>query len=181
MEDSGRTVLPVEGDATPHVSEAQSFSVKKVNDKSVKFLNGAPQTKENDFHAVGSIARLPGGKEETGPLGPASFLATLQDSDIVTWTKETLKEKDGTTTDVYYPKVRKGSELMTPGGSPTFAGVRSNVLSKKLDFLSLMLALFLRNGFAAAHLDPVLHGEGSVGRAKVDDRRHRCDRGCFTC
>ena len=41
-----------------------------------------------------------------------------------------------------YPKPRKGSDLLMPGASPTFAGVRSTENMKKLDFLSLMLALF---------------------------------------
>ncbi len=107
-----------------------------------RLANGRPQSRENDLHAVGSVLKLPDGKTNTGPLGPASFLATLQNSTVTTWPKETIKEADGSTTDVYYPKDVKGADLLTPGGSPTFAGVRSNVLSKKLDFLSLMLALF---------------------------------------
>ncbi len=108
-----------------------------------KYVNGKLQSKDNDLMAVGTIASLPGGVTSTGPLGPASFLSTLQGSKVVTWASEVLPaEKDGSKTTVYYPVIRAGSELLTPGGSPTFAGVRSNVLSKKLDFLSLMLALF---------------------------------------
>src|SRR5207247_1850348 len=42
----------------------------------------------------------------------------------------------------YVPVIRDGSDLLTPGGSPTFKGVRSAKLTDKLDFLSLMLALF---------------------------------------
>jgi cation/acetate symporter len=140
VEDSGRTVLPLAPiDATPHVSEAQSLTTGK---DGKKLVNGVPQSMANDLHPVGSIATLPGGQTSTGPLGPASFLSTLQNSEVVTWSKETIAEKDGSTTDIYYPKVRKGAELLTPGGSPTFSGVRSNILSKKLDFISLMLALF---------------------------------------
>jgi cation/acetate symporter len=127
------------GPDVPILSECQTLTTTK---EGKKLVNGQPQTKDNDLKPVGSIASLPGGKEETGPLGPASFLATLQNSEVVTWAKETIAEKDGSSTDVYYPKVRKGSELLTPGGSPTFAGIRSKVLSRKLDFLSLMLALF---------------------------------------
>ncbi len=133
----GKMPLPP-GDPLSIISEAQTFSITK---EKQRLVNGQPQTKDNDLHAVGSIGRLPNGNTETGPLNPASFLATLQDSDIVTWAKETTTDPDGPI-DIYYPVVRKGSELLTPGGSPTFAGVRTNVLSKKLDFLSLMLALF---------------------------------------
>ena len=140
VEDSGRDKIPAApADAAPRVSEAQALTVTK---SGKKLVNYEPQSKENDLHPVGSVASLPGGQTSTGSLGPASFLSTLQNSEVVIWTKETITEKDGSSTDIYYPKVRKGSDLLTPGGSPTFAGVRSNVLSKKLDFLSLMLALF---------------------------------------
>ena len=36
----------------------------------------------------------------------------------------------------------EGSELLLPGGSPTFKGIRSPNLTDRLDFVSLMLALF---------------------------------------
>jgi cation/acetate symporter len=39
--------------------------------------------------------------------------------------------------------VRRGEDLLLPGASPTFRGVRGEDTSKKLDILSLMLALFL--------------------------------------
>ena len=45
-------------------------------------------------------------------------------------------------TTVYYPKLTPGSEVLAPGNSPTFNGVRSETRSDKLNFLSLMLALF---------------------------------------
>jgi len=105
-------------------------------------VNGKLQSKENDLHPVGTVAALPGGKRETGPLGPLEFISTLQNSTIVTWAKENRKESNGDASTVYYPVEKKGSDLLMPGASPTFAGVRSPSLVKKLDFLSLMLALF---------------------------------------
>lgn len=36
----------------------------------------------------------------------------------------------------------QGSELLLPGGSPTFKGIRSENITDRLDFVSLMLALF---------------------------------------
>jgi cation/acetate symporter len=39
--------------------------------------------------------------------------------------------------------VSTGASLLTAGGSPTFAGLRSDSTVAKIDFLSLMLALFL--------------------------------------
>jgi cation/acetate symporter len=108
-----------------------------------KLINGRPQSANNDMTPIGTIASLPGGISSTGPVGPLEYLRMLQQSRIYTWTSETLpSERDGSKTTVYYPVEKKGSDLLTPGGSPTFAGVRSSSLPKKLDFLSLMLALF---------------------------------------
>jgi len=104
-------------------------------------VNGRPQSEKNDLHPVGTVAALPDGKRETGPLGPLEFISTLQNSKIVTWSKEVKKTPEGELT-IYYPVEKKGSDLLMPGASLTFAGVRSNSLFKKLDFLSLMLALF---------------------------------------
>ncbi|MGH7177829.1 MAG: cation acetate symporter [Tepidisphaeraceae bacterium] len=77
----------------------------------------------------------------TGSLGPMSFLRTFNDSRIVI-EKINPKYREGgeqprTTTDV-----RDGQDLLTAGSSPTFEGVRSQKLTDKLDFISLMLALF---------------------------------------
>src|SRR4029450_11175786 len=57
------------------------------------------------------------------------------------WGAERGVEEGGPTT-VYYQKVTRGDDLMVAGASPTFAGVRSAKIFDKLDFLSLMLALF---------------------------------------
>jgi cation/acetate symporter len=107
-----------------------------------RIINGKPQSAENDLRPVGHISKLPGDRESTGPLGPLSFISNIQNSTIVTWSKDTLTGADGSKIDVYRQIHRDGSDLLTPGASPTFAGVRSNSLFKKLDFLSLMLALF---------------------------------------
>src|SRR5690606_26212878 len=79
----------------------------------------------------------------TGPIGPLQFLAVLQESQIVVWEKDqNIRDTDGSVTTVFYPRVRTGEDLLTPGSSSLFAGVRSDDWRKKLDFLSLMLALF---------------------------------------
>jgi cation/acetate symporter len=121
---------------------AQALTVKK---DGTRFVNGLPQGSgqgKADLFPVGSVEQLPDSVSETGSLGPASLLSTLQRSRVVTWQSEAVKYPDGSTTTVYYQRVISGADLLTPGGSPTFAGVRSNSLPKKLDFLSLMLALF---------------------------------------
>jgi cation/acetate symporter len=106
--------------------------------------------------SVGAIESLPGGVERTGPLSPAAFLSALQDSVIVQWPSEKIPEADGSVTTVYYPKRVAGASLMQPGGY--FKGIQGELpeltetqqsrdefkkaLFSRLDFISLMLALF---------------------------------------
>jgi cation/acetate symporter len=97
---------------------------------------------EPELHPVGYVQSLPGGITETGPLSAVGFLRTLQDSTVVLWRSEKLVHGDGSETTVYYPKPTPGGEVLRPGEHPTFRGIRSEKFSDKLNFLSLMLALF---------------------------------------
>jgi cation/acetate symporter len=123
-------------------------------DKQETIVNGLPHGKgegQADFKAVGNVFDLPlssvGNASDvgtaTGPLGPLQFFAVLQEADIIVWQKELpITDEDGSTTTIYYPQPRKGADLLTPGSSKLFEGVRSADWKEKLDFLSLMLALF---------------------------------------
>jgi cation/acetate symporter len=111
-------------------------------------VNGALRTRENQLDArlraeygtgFGSVAALPDGATSTGPLGPITYLETFADSTVTTWKKAT----DGAGVTTFTPVERKGADLLLPGANPTFKGVRDDSLVAKLDFLSLMLALFL--------------------------------------
>jgi len=95
---------------------------------------------EPELHPVGHISKLPGGVDKTGPVGPLSFFSTLQESEVILWGSEKVKEADGTTTTVYFQKPTPGSQVLKPG--EYFSGIRSRNLFDKLNFLSLMLALF---------------------------------------
>src|ERR1043165_2755695 len=53
-----------------------------------------------------------------------------------------VDESDKSTTTIYYPKIAAGKDLLLPGNSPSFAGIKSEKLTDKLNFISLMLALF---------------------------------------
>jgi cation/acetate symporter len=79
---------------------------------------------------IATITRLPGGAQSTGPLGPLAYISTFQNSDIA------LVSKTGTA------QLTTGNSMLVPGASPTFKGVRSARFFDKLDFLSLMIALF---------------------------------------
>ena len=113
--------------------------------KGTVIVNGRPQGKqpgEPDFYPVGTFSKLPDGAQKTGALGPMSFFTTFQKSETILWGNEKIKNGDGTETTVYFQKPTKGTEVLMPGGSPTFKGIKSPKLADKLDFFSLMLALF---------------------------------------
>jgi cation/acetate symporter len=110
-----------------------------------KLVNGRPRGRgpgETDLQTVGYAAKLPGGVEQTGALGPFEFLRTMQESEVILWSSDRVVEPGGGATVVYYQKPTPGSDFMTPGSSPTFRKVRGEKFTDKLDFLSLMLALF---------------------------------------
>ena len=102
-------------------------------------IDGIVQSKDHDLRPVGTISSLPGGKKSTGPLRPLEFLSVLEDSTVITWTAKKRIDENGTHT-TYSPVERKGSELLQPGGA--FKGLTTGRLVDKLDFVSLMLALF---------------------------------------
>jgi cation/acetate symporter len=126
-----------EGQITLH--EAQTVTITEDGEK---LINGKPQSKENDLHPVGRVSKLPGDKKSSGPVGLLSFFSILQESEVVLWRNEKVKNEDGTSTTVYYQKPTAGSRVLRPGEHPKFAGIRSDKFSDKLNFISLMLALF---------------------------------------
>jgi len=91
---------------------------------------------------VGHVSKLPGGLSKTGPLGPLEFLSTLEKSEVVLWNSKKTIAEDGSVTITYTPKPTPGSEVLRPGQHPKFRGIRSDQFADKLNFLSLMLALF---------------------------------------
>lgn len=110
-------------------------------------VNGKPKgTKrgEPELHPVGHVSQLPGGVTKTGPLSPAGYFATLQQSEVVLWREDPqpVKQADGSVVTIYNQKLTPGSEVLRPGETAAFKGIRSPLLKDKVNFLSLMLALF---------------------------------------
>jgi cation/acetate symporter len=108
-------------------------------------VNGLPKGAgpgEGRLAPVGFVSRLPGGIQSTGPVGPLEFFSVLQQSEVLLTATQTTREPDGSTVTTYTPKPTPGSQVLRPGEHPTFQGIRSERLFDKLNFLSLMLALF---------------------------------------
>jgi len=143
---------------TPEV-EAMKPQTVTVTAGHEKLVNGIPQSATNDLRPVGQVVALAGGAEKTGPVGPFGFLAAMHDAKVVVHDSKITKGDDGSTTITYTPRIVDGSKLLVAGASPTFKGVQGRIpevdpakpetaLARKksilgrLDFISLMLALF---------------------------------------
>jgi cation/acetate symporter len=117
--------------------EAQVIEVMK---DGTELYNGAPKS-EGKFYAVGHISELKlNGKSvtKTGPVDPSEFLSVINNSTIVRWPSEKFSDGDTKVT-VYYQKYVKGKDLLRPGIKFKVGGS----LKENLNFISLMLALFL--------------------------------------
>jgi len=122
--------------------EAQTRMVRTDQPDLVNGLEKGDEKGEPELHPVVWVSSLPDGQQKTGPLSMTSFFSTMQQSEVVVWRNEKVKEADGSTTTVYYQKKTPGSEVLRPGEHPKFAGIRGDDIWGKLNFLSLMLALF---------------------------------------
>ena len=110
-----------------------------------KEIDGAPNGRESgerELQPIGHLSKLPGGETSTGPLGPISFFTTIGDSEVILWGSTTITNPKGPKTTVYYQKPTAGNRVLRPGEHPKFAGIRGESFGDKLNFLSLMLALF---------------------------------------
>jgi cation/acetate symporter len=128
-------------DARPEAVLEQTMITQKGQPVIVNGKQQGTGEGQGDLRSVGHITELPNGQTETGPLGPIQYLATLQSSKIVLWDKkETLEAGVKTTT--WKPVVKAGGEVLRPGNSPMFKGLQGDNFYSKLNFVSLMLALF---------------------------------------
>jgi cation/acetate symporter len=90
---------------------------------------------------VGAIRSLPGGETKTGPVGPVEFFRVLGESELTLYTTAASKDA-GSATTIYTPTPTPGAQVLLPGASATFKGIRSGKTTDQLNFISLMFALF---------------------------------------
>ncbi len=90
---------------------------------------------------AGLVVGLKDGKTTTGAVGPAGFINEFSGATIQQISKDRAPSADPAL-ESWISREVKGADLLLPGGSPTFKGIRSTELTDRLDFVSLMLALF---------------------------------------
>lgn len=129
-------------DEQVELREAQTVHIDK---SQKKFVNGHLMGRikgESELHPVGHIEQLDGDVAATGPLGPLDFIRVLSKSRVVLWRSKVVTHADKTSTTVYFQKPTEGSQVLRPGEAPMFRGIRSANWYDRLNFMSLMLALF---------------------------------------
>ncbi|MBN2076764.1 MAG: cation acetate symporter [Dehalococcoidales bacterium] len=104
--------------------------------------NGAPK-EDGRFYQVGHLSEINGETDtETGGLGLFEFIKTIKEGTVVRW--GTQKITDGTNeVTVYYQKPTDGNDVLIPGQKFAIDPDRGATTTDRINFVSLMLALFL--------------------------------------
>lgn len=104
--------------------------------------NGGTKDK-NLFYQVGHMSQIDGETDtKTGTLDFFSFIDKLKNGTVVRWNK-TLLSDNGTTYIIYHQNPTAGKDILKPGLKFKVDSDKGATLLDKLDFISLMLALFL--------------------------------------
>jgi len=114
--------------------------VKKAGSETL--YNGLPMT-DGAFYPVGHMSKIVvDGKEmeSTGALNHLSFLSTIEDSEVVRFIRKDFTN-NGDSVSLWYQQPTPGNEIMRPGLK--FKVDRGATPISKLNFISLMIALFL--------------------------------------
>jgi cation/acetate symporter len=106
-----------------------------------RLYNGAPKM-EKKFYQVGHLSKLvKDGKEtdKTGPMGIFGYLKHIEESEVVRYSKVSFADGDAHVI-AWHPTITPGKDVMKPGLLYKLSGAN---LWEQLNFISLMLALFL--------------------------------------
>lgn len=109
-----------------------------------KLYNGAPQS-EKKFYQVGHLSKLVVDGVEvdsTGPVGPFEFLRLIGNSEVVRFSKTMFHDGEDKVT-VWSQNPTSGADVMKPGLRFKLSKKSGATFWDKMNFLSLMLALFL--------------------------------------
>ncbi len=139
--------LAADGDGTHRLVETQ---VRAILPGGEVLVNGAPESASNRLRQMGGVSEIPEAYgESTGPLDPVRLLSVFSDRSTVVQQPKSVAftTEAGERVTVHYEASIAGSEFMRPGlmfpleakpGEST-----TTTLLNRLNFISLMLALFL--------------------------------------
>jgi cation/acetate symporter len=135
-------------DGTVVLKETLTITTKKDGSK---LYNGEPKEKRKFFQVGGMTKIVVDGKEveKTGPVGPFEFLSTVGESEILRFKSVKIKDGDDSV-NAFVQNPTPGSKLMRTGAYIKVD--EGSTIASKLNFVSLMLALF----FGTAALPHIL-------------------------
>ena len=106
--------------------------------------NGLPKD-QNAFYQVGNMSAIMvegAPVEATSALDPISFIDTIKNGTVIRWGKSVVADDAGITT-IYYQVPTAGADVLKPGLKYMVDASKGATPAQQLDFMSLMLALFL--------------------------------------
>jgi cation/acetate symporter len=104
--------------------------------------NGAPKS-AGLFYSVGSLSSVDGQTEyKSGVLDPLSFIEKIKEGTVIRWSKATVTDGSAKV-DVYYQVPTAGADVLIPGLKFKIDPDRGATPMDRVNFISLMIALFL--------------------------------------
>ncbi len=104
--------------------------------------NGAPK-EEGRFYSVGHISEIDGKTGvDTGPLDPFTFIETIKEGTVIRWSKALVTDGHDKVA-IYYQVPTSGKDILIPGLKFKIDPERGATPMDQLNFISLMIALFL--------------------------------------
>ncbi len=113
------------------------------NKKNGEILYNGSKKEEGKFFQVGSMSEFDGkSPNKTGTLNFSSFIEKIKSGTVIRWSKQVVVTGDGKMS-IYYPNPTPGRDILKPGLKFKVDSKKGATTTDKLDFISLMLALFL--------------------------------------
>lgn len=104
--------------------------------------NGAPK-EDGRFYLVGQISHISGQTiADTGGINPFSYIQTIKEGTVIRWGKQVITD-GGATTTLYYQTPTAGADVLIPGLKFKIDPARGATPLDRINFISLMIALFL--------------------------------------
>lgn len=128
----------------PEAKELTETQNIKVLTNGQTLYNGLPKEAEA-FYQVGNMSEIiQDGEsvEETGKLNPLSFIDTIKNGTVIRWDKTVIDDETGKTT-IFYQVPTAGEDVLVPGLKYHVDADKGATILDRIDFVSLMLALFL--------------------------------------
>ena len=104
--------------------------------------NGA-QKEDGKFYQIGNLSEIDGQTDaETGSLGLFSFIKTIKEGTVIRWDTQVITDGADKIT-VYYQVPTEGADVLIPGQKFKIDPMRGATTADQINFISLMIALFL--------------------------------------